>query len=294
MFVNGLGKGGGEALGAFDRNVVDGAVNGAGWLTRFASRVSMWWDTWIVDGAVRLGSFSVKLLSYPVCILQTGRVQATRCSSWWACWSSSDTIWRVNNERPLTQSGAVHAAGGTVGPAVHSRRARKSLIKVWANLASFAGFLISLPLVSRFDKGASRISVRRARQLDSHSGRAISDRHRWHQPAADHADHRGRVHRHPVFVERYPGPAERILLHVPAAASGHAGRIHVDGFLPVLRVLGTGAGAHVLHHRRVGRTAQTVCGHQVLPLHAGRFGADAAGHSDAVLPVRQPVRQVHF
>ena len=76
LFVNGLGKGGGEALGAFDRNVVDGAVNGAGWLTRFSSRVSMWWDTWIVDGAVRLGSFTVKLLSYPVCILQTGRVQA--------------------------------------------------------------------------------------------------------------------------------------------------------------------------------------------------------------------------
>jgi len=76
LFVNGLGKGGGEVLGAFDRNVVDGAVNGAGWLTRFSSRISIWWDTWIVDGAVRLGSFTVKLLSYPVCILQTGRVQA--------------------------------------------------------------------------------------------------------------------------------------------------------------------------------------------------------------------------
>jgi len=75
LFVNGLGKGGGEVLGSFDRNVVDGAVNGAGWLTRFSSTVSMWWDTWIVDGAVRFGSFSIKLLSYPVCILQTGRVQ---------------------------------------------------------------------------------------------------------------------------------------------------------------------------------------------------------------------------
>ena len=75
LFVNGLGKGGGRVCGAFDRNVVDGGVNGAGWLTRFTSRVSMWWDTWIVDGAVRFGSFSVKMLSYPVCILQTGRVQ---------------------------------------------------------------------------------------------------------------------------------------------------------------------------------------------------------------------------
>ncbi len=31
----------------------------------------------------------------------------------------------------------------------------KDLIKVWANLAAFAGFLISLPLVSRFQTGAS-------------------------------------------------------------------------------------------------------------------------------------------
>jgi NADH-quinone oxidoreductase subunit L len=76
LFVNGLGKGGGRALGTFDREVVDGGVNGAGWLTRFTSKVSMWWDTWIIDGAVRFSSFFVKMLSYPVCILQTGRVQA--------------------------------------------------------------------------------------------------------------------------------------------------------------------------------------------------------------------------
>ena len=76
LFVNGFAKGGGSALSTFDREVIDGGVNGAGWLTRFSSRLSIWWDTWIIDGAVRFGSFTVKLLSYPVCILQTGRVQA--------------------------------------------------------------------------------------------------------------------------------------------------------------------------------------------------------------------------
>ena len=76
LFVNGLGKGGGRVLGAFDRTIVDGGVNGAGWLTRATATLSMWWDTWIVDGAVRFSSFFVKMLSYPVCILQTGRVQA--------------------------------------------------------------------------------------------------------------------------------------------------------------------------------------------------------------------------
>jgi NADH-quinone oxidoreductase subunit L len=76
LFVNGLCKGGGLALGAFDREVVDGGVNGAGWLTRFSSTVSIWWDTWIVDGAVRFTAFFVKLLSYPACLLQSGRVQS--------------------------------------------------------------------------------------------------------------------------------------------------------------------------------------------------------------------------
>ncbi len=75
LFVNGLGKGGGSAMAEFDRKIVDGGVNGAGWLTRASATLSMWWDTWIVDGAVRLTSFSVKLLSYPVCLIESGRVQ---------------------------------------------------------------------------------------------------------------------------------------------------------------------------------------------------------------------------
>jgi NADH-quinone oxidoreductase subunit L len=76
LFVNGLAKGGGNALVSFDNRVVDGGVNGAGWLTRFSSTLSIWWDTWVVDGAVRLSSFVVKLSSYPVRIVQTGSVQA--------------------------------------------------------------------------------------------------------------------------------------------------------------------------------------------------------------------------
>jgi NADH-quinone oxidoreductase subunit L len=76
VFVEGLSKGGGTVLSRFDQKVVDGGVNGAGWLTRATSTVSMWWDTWIVDGAVRLTAFSVKLSSFPVRIFQTGSVQA--------------------------------------------------------------------------------------------------------------------------------------------------------------------------------------------------------------------------
>jgi NADH-quinone oxidoreductase subunit L len=76
LFVNGLSKGGGTLLSRFDARVVDGGVNGAGWLTRFSSTVSIFWDTWVVDGTVRLTSFVVSLLSYPVRVIQTGYVQA--------------------------------------------------------------------------------------------------------------------------------------------------------------------------------------------------------------------------
>jgi NADH-quinone oxidoreductase subunit L len=76
LFVDGLAKGGGTLMSRFDAAVVDGGVNGAGWLTRFTSTLSIWWDTWIIDGAVRLGAFMVKLSSYPVRILQTGLVQS--------------------------------------------------------------------------------------------------------------------------------------------------------------------------------------------------------------------------
>ncbi len=76
LFVN-RAKDLGLALGAFDRTVIDGAgVNGAGWLTRFISKVSMWWDTWIVDGSVRFGARLIWLLSYPVRMVQDGLVQS--------------------------------------------------------------------------------------------------------------------------------------------------------------------------------------------------------------------------
>ena len=74
-FVDGFAKGGGQKMADFDLAVIDGGVNGAGWLTRFSSRLTIWWDTWIIDGAVRLTGFMVKFSSYPVRMVQTGLVQ---------------------------------------------------------------------------------------------------------------------------------------------------------------------------------------------------------------------------
>lgn len=66
-----------NTLSAFDAGVIDGAgVNGVGFLTRLISRISMWWDTWIVDGSVRVSSRLVWVLSFPVRLLQTGLLQS--------------------------------------------------------------------------------------------------------------------------------------------------------------------------------------------------------------------------
>jgi hypothetical protein len=60
----------------FDAKIIDGlGVNGAGWLTRTISLISMWWDTWIVDGSVRLGAFLVYLTSMPIRLIQDGEMQ---------------------------------------------------------------------------------------------------------------------------------------------------------------------------------------------------------------------------
>src|SRR5467141_1500652 len=63
----------GTLLGRFDANVIDGVgVNGAGWLARFGSTLSMWWDKWIIDGVLNFSAKLMQLFSYPVRLLQTG------------------------------------------------------------------------------------------------------------------------------------------------------------------------------------------------------------------------------
>ena len=65
----------------------------------------------------------------------------------------------------------------------------------------------------------------------------------------------------------------------------HARHLRRARLLPLLRLLGADAGADVLPHRHLGRAAQGVRGDQVLPLHAGRLGADPAGADRALLPL---------
>jgi len=63
----------GTGLGVFDAKVIDGVgVDGTGWLARFGSTLSMWWDKWIIDGLLNFSAKLTQLTSFPVRFLQTG------------------------------------------------------------------------------------------------------------------------------------------------------------------------------------------------------------------------------
>ena len=66
----------GDACSWFDSHVIDGIVNGAGWMTRLSARVSNWFDKWIIDGLLVNGpAWFSRILSYPARMLQWGLVQ---------------------------------------------------------------------------------------------------------------------------------------------------------------------------------------------------------------------------
>jgi NADH-quinone oxidoreductase subunit L len=85
LFVRGLVLGGGRALHANDRFVIDGGdgelrpasgVNGVGWAVRdVIARASDVWDRWVVDGLVNLMAFVLDNLSYAFRAVQDGLVQ---------------------------------------------------------------------------------------------------------------------------------------------------------------------------------------------------------------------------
>ncbi len=64
-----------RGLWSVDRQVVDGAVNGAGWMTLFSAWVSGLSDKHIVDGAVNGVGWTAEESSYWFRRLQTGLVQ---------------------------------------------------------------------------------------------------------------------------------------------------------------------------------------------------------------------------
>jgi NADH-quinone oxidoreductase subunit L len=66
----------GAASAWFDTHIIDGLVNGAGWITRLAATISSWWDKWIIDGiGVNGPAILARMLSYPARLVEWGLVQ---------------------------------------------------------------------------------------------------------------------------------------------------------------------------------------------------------------------------
>ncbi len=66
----------GEGSSWFDSHVIDGTVNAAGWMTRFAGTISTLWDKWIIDGLLVNGAAYLTLpFSWIARLLQWGLVQ---------------------------------------------------------------------------------------------------------------------------------------------------------------------------------------------------------------------------
>lgn len=65
----------GIGLSWFDQKIVDGAVNGSAWLTRFTSKLSGLFDTYVVDGLVNFTAFFSGFIGLNFRKLQSGKVQ---------------------------------------------------------------------------------------------------------------------------------------------------------------------------------------------------------------------------
>ena len=59
----------------FDNTIIDGIVNGSGWITKAISSVSGWIDTWVVDGAVNAVAYLSGLGGLVLRKSQTGKIQ---------------------------------------------------------------------------------------------------------------------------------------------------------------------------------------------------------------------------
>ena len=121
-------------------------------------------------------------------------------------------------------------------------------------------------------------------ELDPLDRRQVPRRRRRHLGAAHPADHAARLHR--GLLARAPRSRtaqKEYYVFLLLLQTGMLGVFISLDIVPLLRVLGGDAGPDVLPDRDLGRAAQALRGDQVLPLHAGRLGADAGRHPGPLL-----------
>jgi NADH-quinone oxidoreductase subunit L len=64
-----------NALRWFDNTIIDGIVNGSGWLTKLTSTISGWFDNWVIDGAVNAIAYASGFFGIALKKTQTGKIQ---------------------------------------------------------------------------------------------------------------------------------------------------------------------------------------------------------------------------
>ncbi|MBV9479778.1 MAG: NADH-quinone oxidoreductase subunit L [Acidobacteria bacterium] len=124
----------GNASSWFDSRIVDGTVNGAGWMARAFAKISIWSDRWIIDGLLVNGpAIFARMLSYPMKLLQWGLVQ------WYALIMVLGLLGFTAAEMGLLMwfgwivGGALAAVLGyfvarLIARRVHASRARKTIV----------------------------------------------------------------------------------------------------------------------------------------------------------------------
>ena len=130
------------------------------------------------------------------------------------------------------------------------------------------------------------LPVRGEARLGAGAQHRLPHGHRRHlavlRPAVDPAD----ADLHPGELGSRPCPRQGVHDRVPRARDLHGRHVLRARSRAVLRLLRGRADPDVPDHRRVGRPAARLCRLQVLPLHAARLGADAAGDHRHLLAAR--------
>ena len=130
------------------------------------------------------------------------------------------------------------------------------------------------------------LPVRGEARLDTGAQHRLPHGHRRHlavlRPAVDPAD----ADLHPVELGRRSCPRQGVHDRLPGARDLHGRHVLRARSRAVLCLLRRRADPDVPDHRRMGRPAARLRRLQVLPLHAARLGADAAGDHHHLLAAR--------
>ena len=242
----------GNALWWFDAKVIDGAVNGAGWVAPRRRTPP--------QGADRAGRE-----------LRSGHGRragpgAGLPTSWWC----ADAV-----NLPVLSLGRLHAghrrAVLIAVPGDHHRAIR------WVALLAAPGQLWLQPARCSATGSAGPSSSSPRTGLDPGLRDALPGGRGRHLPVLVILTTSSQRGGHLLLLGPHPEAGQGVLRRHAAPDGGDAGRLRQPGPLPLLRLLGDQPDPHVPGDRDLGRPAADLRHRQVRDLHPGRLAADAGG-----------------